>query len=147
MLNKKIKRRLYATLWIMAFTSIAVGITLYALKGQIELYKTPAQVDASLYHDTHVFRLGGQVKPGSIRYTYDNPAIHTQTTHGVHVYFSLTDASQHVVPVSYHGVIPTLFREGKGAIVSGKFSSNGLFIATELLAKHDENYRPPTPGK
>ena len=106
----------------LAAVGIASALVLNALNSNIALYVTPTEVAAGKAPKT--------AKEGSVR--RDNLVVH----------FSMTDLT-HDVPVAYQGILPDLFKEGKGAVVQGKFGPDGVFTATEVLAKHDENYMPP----
>ena len=113
---------------------IAIGIAavliLNALNSNIALYVTPSDVFAGKAPKNQAFRIGGLVKEGSLR--RDNITVH----------FVMTDMVKDI-PVAYTGILPDLFKEGKGAVVQVKTNTNGEYIATEVLAKHDENYMPP----
>ena len=109
---------------------IAAALVLNALNSNIALYVTPSEVKAGKAPQTKAFRIGGLVKEGSIR--RDNLTVH----------FTMTDLVQDI-PVAYTGILPDLFKEGKGAVVQVKQIAEGEYIATEVLAKHDENYMPP----
>jgi cytochrome c-type biogenesis protein CcmE len=109
---------------------IAAALVLNALNSNIALYVTPTDVKAGKAPQTKAFRIGGLVKEGSIR--RDNLTVH----------FIMTDRAQDIA-VAYTGILPDLFKEGKGAVVQVKQIEGGEFIATEVLAKHDENYMPP----
>ena len=109
---------------------IAAAQVLNALNSNIALYVTPSEVKAGKAPQTKAFRIGGLVKEGSIR--RDNLTVH----------FTMTDLVQDI-PVAYTGILPDLFKEGKGAVVQVKQITEGEYIATEVLAKHDENYMPP----
>jgi cytochrome c-type biogenesis protein CcmE len=109
---------------------IAAALVLNALNSNIALYVTPSDVFAGKAPQTQAFRIGGLVKEGSLR--RDNLTVH----------FVITDKVQDI-PVAYTGILPDLFKEGKGAIVQVKTGTNGQYVATEVLAKHDENYMPP----
>ena len=82
------------------------------------------------------FRIGGLVEEGSLQRSAD----------GLQVQFVVTDQAQRV-PVRYQGLLPDLFKEGKGVVASGRLQGDGVFAATEVLAKHDENYMPPEAAK
>lgn len=114
----------------LAALGIAAALVLNALNSNIALYVTPSEVAAGKAPKLAAFRVGGLVKEGSLR--RDNLVVH----------FIITDVA-HDVPVAYTGILPDLFKEGKGAVVQGKLEANGNFVATEVLAKHDENYMPP----
>lgn len=134
-MNKQRARRLYYILLLLAGLSLATGLILYSLKQNINLFYTPTQALASPIPLGHHFRLGGQVKPGSIQREKNNLGLR----------FILTDL-HHEIPVSYNGILPDLFREGKGAIAEGQWEASPkttkVFVATEILAKHDEKYMP-----
>jgi cytochrome c-type biogenesis protein CcmE len=114
----------------LAVVGIAAALVLNALNSNIALYVTPSDVFAGKAPKLQAFRIGGLVKEGSIR--RDNITVH----------FVMTDLVKDI-PVAYTGILPDLFKEGKGAVVQVKESANGEYIATEVLAKHDENYMPP----
>ena len=130
-MNKQRRRRLYAILFLLAAMGLAAGLVLYALKQNINLFLTPTQALAHPPPAHHNFRLGGQVKPGSLSRDKKN----------LTVYFVLTDL-QSELPVHYSGILPDLFREGTGAIADGTWDNQGGFVATQILAKHDEKYVP-----
>lgn len=109
---------------------IASALVLNALNSNIALYVTPSDVFAGKAPKTQAFRIGGLVKEGSLR--RDNLTVH----------FVITDMVQDI-PVAYTGILPDLFKEGKGAVVQVKQAAAGEYVATEVLAKHDENYMPP----
>jgi len=123
------KRRGAIVLGGVAVVSIAAALVLNALNSNIALYVTPSEVAAGKAPKDAAFRIGGMVKEGSVR--RDNLTVH----------FVVTDTAKDI-PVSYTGILPDLFKEGKGAVVQGRFQ-HGQFAASEVLAKHDENYMPP----
>ena len=108
----------------------AAALVLNALNSNIALYVTPTEVAGGKAPRDHAFRIGGLVKAGSVH--RDNLTVH----------FIVTDMARDV-PVAYTGILPDLFKEGKGAVVQGHLEASGAFTATEVLAKHDENYMPP----
>ena len=114
----------------LAVVGIAAALVLNALNSNIALYVTPTDVAAGKAPQGQAFRIGGMVKDGSVR--RDNLTVH----------FVVTDMARDI-PVSYTGILPDLFKEGKGAVVQGKLGADGHFTASEVLAKHDENYMPP----
>jgi len=114
----------------LACVGVAAALVLNALNSNIALYVTPTEVANGQSPKGQAFRIGGLVKAGSIR--------REQMT----VHFIVTDLARDI-PVSYTGILPDLFMEGKGAVVQGKLQADGNFIASEVLAKHDENYMPP----
>ena len=97
---------------------------------QISATITPAQIAAKEAPQGRTFRVGGLVEAGSVK------------RDGVLVSFMVTDTAQ-AIPVVYQGILPDLFREGKGVVAQGKLGADGVFRASEVLAKHDENYMPP----
>ncbi len=110
--------------------AIAAVLILNALNSNIALYVTPSEVAAGKSPAGQVFRIGGMVKDGSIK------------RDGLTVNFVITDMAKDI-PVAYTGILPDLFKEGKGAVIQGRLNPDGQFIASEVLAKHDENYMPP----
>ena len=114
----------------LASLAIAAGLALNALDSNIALYVTPTEVAAGKAPQGKAFRIGGLVKEGSIK------------RQDMTVSFIITDTAKEI-PVAYTGILPDLFRDGKGAVVQGRLGSDGVFAATEVLAKHDENYMPP----
>ena len=126
------KQRLLVVVCIVVFSSLAIGLAAYALRGNINLFYPPADVAAGLAPEGTRIRVGGMVVEDSIQRDTDSLAVR----------FSVTDY-QEVVDVAYEGILPDLFAEGEGVVVTGKLSATGLFEAEEVLAKHDENYMPP----
>jgi cytochrome c-type biogenesis protein CcmE len=114
----------------LAAVSVAAALVLNALNSNIALYVTPSEVAAGKSPKGQAFRIGGMVKDGSVK--RDNLTVH----------FIVTDNAKDI-PVAYTGILPDLFKEGKGAVVQGKLGPDGKFTASEVLAKHDENYMPP----
>ena len=114
----------------LAAIGIAAALVLNALDSNIALYVTPSEVAAGKAPKDKAFRIGGMVKEGSIK------------RQDVTVNFVVTDTVKEI-PVAYTGILPDLFKEGKGAVVQGKLGADGRFVASEVLAKHDENYMPP----
>ena len=114
----------------LAVLAIAAVLILNALNSNIALYVTPSEVAAGKAPQGQTFRIGGMVKDGSLK--RDELVVH----------FIITDLVKEI-PVAYKGILPDLFKEGKGAVVQGKLNTDGQFIASEVLAKHDENYMPP----
>ncbi|MFA6014735.1 MAG: cytochrome c maturation protein CcmE [Gallionellaceae bacterium] len=116
----------------IALIGAAVGLVLYALKNNVSLYFTPTQVYNKEAPQGRSFRIGGLVEEGSVSREKD----------GLTVRFSITDTAQKM-PVIYKGILPDLFKEGKGVVAQGKLQADNVFYAEEVLAKHDENYMPP----
>lgn len=114
----------------LAAIGIATAFVMNALDSNIALYVTPSEVAAGKAPQSKAFRIGGMVKDGSLK--RDNLTVH----------FVITDTVKEI-PVAYTGILPDLFKEGKGAVVQGRLGTDGNFTASEVLAKHDENYMPP----
>ena len=114
----------------LASLGIAAALVLNALQSNLAFFFTPSQVSAGEAPRDRTFRVGGLVREGSVR--------RDQMT----VQFVITDTAKDV-RVSYTGILPDLFKEGKGAVAQGRLDADGHFVATEVLAKHDENYMPP----
>ena len=123
-------KRIAIILGGLASLAIAAVFVLKALDSNIALYVTPTDVFAGKSPQGKAFRMGGLVKQGSIQ------------RDGMATHFIMTDTAKEI-PVTYTGILPDLFRDGKGAIVQGRLGADGLFTASEVLAKHDENYMPP----
>ncbi len=115
---------------VVALLAGASGLVLLALKDSVAYFKSPSDVHAGLAVPGSRLRLGGMVVVGSVKKT------------GSMVEFSVTDFNQSVV-VRYSGILPDLFREGQGVVSEGSVGRDGVFIASEVLAKHDEKYMPP----
>ncbi|OHC90376.1 MAG: cytochrome c biogenesis protein CcmE [Sideroxydans sp. RIFOXYB12_FULL_59_6] len=121
--------------WILvgvALVAAAVGLVLFALKNNVSLYFTPTQVYNKEAPQARNFRIGGMVEEGSVQRQKD----------GLTVHFKITDTTN-AMEVEYKGILPDLFKEGKGVVAQGKLNSENVFVAEEVLAKHDENYMPP----
>ena len=114
----------------LASLAVAAGLALNALDSNIALYVTPSEVAAGKSPQGKAFRIGGLVKQGSVK------------RQDMTVRFVITDTVKEI-PVAYTGILPDLFRDGKGAVVQGRLGGDGVFTATEVRAKHDENYMPP----
>ena len=126
---KNWKKRGAIVLAGVAAVGVASALVLNALNSNIALYVTPTEVLAGKAPEGRAFRIGGLVKEGSLR--RENLTAH----------FVVTDTVKDV-NVAYTGLLPDLFKEGKGAVVQGKMDASGQFVASEVLAKHDENYMP-----
>ena len=110
---------------------VVATLVLYSLKGNLNYFFSPSEVVAGAAPQDRVFRLGGLVAPGSVR----------RDEGELTVEFTVTDNAKNVT-VAYNGILPDLFAEGQGVIAQGRLNS-GVFVADEVLAKHDENYMPP----
>lgn len=116
----------------LAALAVATAFVLAAFRENLVFFYTPSQVAANEVPQGQAFRIGGMVVPGSVQRQSD----------GVTVQFVVTDTAKNV-RVTYRGILPDLFREGKGVVTQGKLGGDGLFLASDVLAKHDENYMPP----
>lgn len=116
----------------VAVLGIAVALVMSAFQQNLVFFFSPTQVAANEAPQGRAFRVGGLVEEGSVARAAD----------GVTVTFKVTDTA-HTVPVAYKGILPDLFKEGKGVVAQGKLGPDGVFQASEVLAKHDENYMPP----
>lgn len=124
--------RLCMLLGMLLVLGTVVGLILYALRQNINLYHTPSEIVKGEVTEKTAFRLGGLVVKGSVKRAPDNLAIE----------FVLSDLNEQV-KVEYNGILPDLFREGQGIVALGKLNDKHVFIAQEVLAKHDEKYMPP----
>ncbi len=109
---------------------VAVALVLNAFNSNLVFFYSPSQVAAKEAPAGRTFRLGGLVEQGSVK------------RDGVTVRFVVTDMAR-AIPVRYEGILPDLFKEGKGVVAQGQVGGDGVFVAREVLAKHDENYMPP----
>ena len=126
------KKRLYLVLLMVAGIGIAVGFALNAFNQNLMYFYSPSEVLAGDAPKNRMFRIGGLVTDGSVHRLANDLTIN----------FDVTDQSK-TVTVEYTGILPDLFREGQGIIAHGKLRDDGVFVADEVLAKHDENYMPP----
>ena len=116
----------------LAALAVAAALILTAFQQNLVFFFTPSQVAANEAPLGKTFRIGGLVETGSVK----------RQTDGVTVRFVVTDTAKSI-PVMFRGALPDLFREGKGVVAQGRVGSDGVFQASEVLAKHDENYMPP----
>ena len=126
------KQRLMMVVFLLIGIGVAVALMLNAFRQNILFFFTPSQVAAGEAPVGHPFRIGGLVA--------DNSVVREEGSLVVH--FDVTDTAN-TVRVAYQGILPDLFREGQGIVTKGRLDENGVFIASEVLAKHDENYMPP----
>ncbi len=126
------KQRLLIVIFMVLFSSAAVGLVSYALRGNINLFFPPAEVAQGKAPFGKPIRVGGMVREGSVQRSDDS----------LEVRFVITDFQADVAAV-YVGILPDLFGEGQGAVASGVLNEEGVLMASEVLAKHDENYMPP----
>lgn len=130
------RRRLVLVLGIVAGVGVAGALALSAFRQNVTFYFIPSQVAQSKLQPGQEFRLGGLVEKGSV----------SRQPGSMEVHFTVTDLKREI-PVAYTGVLPDLFREGAGVIALGKMLPDGTFQAQEVLAKHDQYYRPPGIGQ
>jgi len=122
-------------LWIGAgvvLLGVATALVLNAFQSNLVFFFSPSQIAAGEAPKDRAFRVGGMVQTGSVKRQGD----------GLTVEFIVTDTAKNI-PVTYKGILPDLFREGKGVVAQGRLGTDGVFRADEVLAKHDENYMPP----
>ena len=115
---------------------VAAALVLSAFQNNLVFFFSPSQVVAREAPVNRTFRIGGLVEEGTLKRDND----------GLTARFSVTDTAQRI-PVVYKGILPDLFKEGKGCVAQGRVGSDGVFYADQVLAKHDENYMPPEAGK
>ena len=121
--------------WIalgLAVIAVAAALVLRSFNSNLVFFFTPSEVAQKKAPQDRTFRIGGLVTAGSVQRNPD----------GLTVTFDVTDTVQSI-PVTYTGILPDLFKEGKGVVAQGRIEGNGMFRASEVLAKHDENYMPP----
>ena len=125
-------QRLLAVVAGVALIAIAAALVLNAFRGNVVFFFSPSEVAAKQAPLKGAFRLGGMVEKGSLKRSSD----------GLTVQFIVTDTVKSI-PVVYKGMLPDLFKEGKGVVTQGSLGGDGVFRASQVLAKHDENYMPP----
>ena len=125
-------RRLILIVVGLGLLGATAALVLNAFNKNLVFFFSPSQVADKEAPVDKTFRLGGMVEKGSLKRMPD----------GVTVEFLVTDTAK-TIPVRYKGILPDLFKEGKGVVAQGKLDANGTFVASEVLAKHDENYMPP----
>ena len=134
-MNSTQKKRLGLIAGGLIICGAAAALVFNAFEENLGFFFSPSQVAAHEAPEGRAFRIGGFVQEGSVQRQKD----------GVTVRFEVTDTA-HTVPVTYKGSLPDLFKEGKGVVAQGKLQ-NGVFVADQVLAKHDENYMPPEAEK
>ncbi|MDI4637209.1 MULTISPECIES: cytochrome c maturation protein CcmE [Halomonadaceae] len=130
-MHPKRKQKLFIILGLMTLAALAIGLTLYALRSNINLFFSPVQIAAGEAPVNRTLRAGGMVKENSV----------ARDAESLDVTFVITDFVEDL-EVRYSGILPDLFREGQGVVVVGKLDGEGHLMASEVLAKHDENYMP-----
>lgn len=128
--SRKARARLLAIAVIAPVLAGATGLALYGLREGVSFFYTPSQARAARIAPDRLVRVGGLVRAGSVR------------RHGADVSFTVEDGTASL-PVHYQGDLPDLFREGQGVVAQGQLGSDGVFIARQVLAKHDETYMAP----
>lgn len=131
-MNPKRRQRLVLVLGLILLVAVAVGLSLYALRSNLNLFYTPRQIVAGQAPHGTSLRAGGVVRFGSVQHAADSVA----------VTFVVTDFKANVT-VRYNGILPDLFREGQGVVVIGTLGPHNEIEASQVLAKHDEKYTPP----
>jgi cytochrome c-type biogenesis protein CcmE len=123
------------TLLVVAIAAMlaAVLLAMSALKDQAAYFYSPGDVAREAPPVGRAVRIGGMVQAGSLRRDPD----------GVTIQFLVRDETPHAIPVRFKGIVPDLFKENSGVVAEGRFQAGGLFVADEILAKHDETYMPP----
>jgi cytochrome c-type biogenesis protein CcmE len=131
-MTPKRKQRLYLIGLMVVGVGIAAGFALKAFNENLMFFYTPTNVAAGEAPADHLIRVGGLVTTGSVKRQAD----------GLTVNFDITDNAE-TITVQYTGILPDLFREGQGIVAHGRLTGDRMFVADEVLAKHDENYMPP----
>lgn len=126
------KKRLFFILFLVTGITVAAAFALYAFNQNLMFYFSPSDIKQGKAPINKLFRMGGMVVEGTFKKEKETLKVH----------FDLTDYEK-TVSVEYTGILPDLFREGQGIISRGKLNDKGVFLAEEVLAKHDENYMPP----
>jgi len=124
------RKRLSIIVGVLVAVGAATALVLNAFQSNLVFFYSPTQVVAREAPTQRTFRIGGLVQAGTVK------------RDGVDVSFMVTDTAQ-TIPVRYRGILPDLFKEGKGVVAQGQLGTDGVFVAREVLAKHDENYMPP----
>lgn len=130
-MNALQKKRLNFALLMLLVAALVIGLSVYALKQNINLFYTPTQLAERHLIPGQFFRLGGEVKKGTVK----------QDEQKLLVSFVVSD-KKHNVLIEYRGVLPDLFREGQSVVIEGSLDQSGIMQARQVLAKHDERYRP-----
>ena len=133
---KRRHKRIAFIVIALASMSIAAYLVASAFRNNLVFFFSPTQVAAKEAPIDRTFRIGGLVQEGTLQREQD----------GLTVRFTVTDTAQSI-PVVYKGILPDLFKEGRGCVAQGKLNADGVFQAEQVLAKHDENYMPPEAGE
>lgn len=132
-MNPVRRNRLVAVVFLLVGAGVTVGLVLTALNENINLFYPPDQIVSGEAPVGARIRAGGMVKAGSVEHASDELAVR----------FVLSDLAGSDFTVTYRGMLPDLFKEGQGVLCTGRLGDDGVFVAEEVLAKHDENYMPP----
>lgn len=130
--NLKRRKRFYMIVFMLLGVMVTVSLVLYALNNNINLYYTPSELSEAKAVNLQHLRIGGMVVKGSVHRMQNTLLVN----------FTVTDFKKSI-PIRYEGVLPALFREGQGIVAEGSLEKSGVFIARQVLAKHDEKYMPP----
>jgi len=131
-MHPKRKKRLFLIALMVAGIGVGIGLALNAFNDNLMFFYSPSEVVAGEAPSGHPIRVGGLVSNGTVK----------RQENGLTVRFDVTDNAK-TVTIEYTGILPDLFREGQGIVARGKLDDHGVFVADEVLAKHDENYMPP----
>jgi cytochrome c-type biogenesis protein CcmE len=134
-MKRRHKRIIFITCCLCAL-GLAAWLVLAAFKNNLVFFFSPTQVAAKEAPVGRTFRIGGLVQEGTVKTDND----------GLTIRFTVTDTAN-TIPVVYKGILPDLFKEGRGCVAQGKVGSDGVFYADQIMAKHDENYMPPEAAK
>ncbi len=130
-MNAKKRRRLAFAAALVAAGGAVAGVIVYGLGENVMYFRSPSDVAEKQVNQGVAFVLGGMVEKGSVQHGA-----------GAEVHFRVTDGKS-TIPADFNGVLPALFREGQGVVATGAIDAKGTFVASEVLAKHDEKYMPP----
>jgi len=133
---KRRHKRIFFILAGLAGLAVAAFLVLNAFRNNLVFFFSPTQVASKEAPTNRTFRIGGLVEGGSLKRDND----------GLTVHFVVTDTATSI-PVVYKGILPDLFKEGRGCVAQGRVGADGIFYADQVLAKHDENYMPPEAGQ
>ena len=129
---KKRHKRIIFIMCSLAALGLATWLVLGAFRNNLVFFFSPTQIASNEAPVGRTFRIGGLVETGSLK----------RDTDGLTIRFVVTDTAN-TIPVVYKGILPDLFKEGRGCVAQGKVGSDGVFYADQIMAKHDENYMPP----
>ena len=129
---KKRHKRIAFIVCSLAALGLAAGLVLSAFRNNLVFFFSPTQIATKEAPVGRTFRIGGLVQNGTLKRESD----------GLTVHFTVTDTAN-TIPVVYKGILPDLFKEGRGCVAQGRVGTDGVFYADQIMAKHDENYMPP----